>query len=215
MFTGIIETLGTIDAIRSTGAGASITIGSPAIAGELKVGDSIAVNGVCLTATTCSSTGFTCDLSVETLARSSFSRARAQTRVNLERALLVGSRMGGHFVQGHVDGMGRLRSTVPSGDGFVMTFEHPADLERYVVSKGSIAVDGISLTIAGIESACFSVSVIPHTLKVTNLGFLHPGDSVNLEADLLAKYFERFIELGLTAHKGSKVNAEYLREQGF
>jgi len=207
--------LGNIDAIRSAGSGASMTVGAPAIAGELRVGDSVAVNGVCLTATHCAGAAFTCDLSLETLARSSFSRARAGTRVNLERALLVGSRMGGHFVQGHVDGMGVLKSSIPSGQGFVMTFEYPSELERYLVNKGSIAVDGISLTIAAIAGSCFSVSVIPHTMRATNLGLLHPGDYVNLEADLLAKYFERFFELGQKTDTGSKINQEYLREQGF
>jgi riboflavin synthase len=215
LFTGIIESMGTIRAIRSMPAGARMTTSAPGIAAALKVGDSVAVNGVCLTVVHCAKDMFTCDLSSETLARSSFGLAREGTPVNLERALLTGSRMGGHFVQGHVDGMGTLQFSVPSGQGNVMTFEFPRELERYLVNKGSIAVDGISLTIAGLTGSRFSVAVIPHTLQATNLGSLRAGDHVNLEVDILAKYFERFFQLGVMPDKSSKWSSEYLREQGF
>jgi riboflavin synthase len=192
-----------------------MTVSAPEIASALKVGDSVAVNGVCLTAVHCTEDVFICDLSSETLARSSLGRAKEGTPVNLERALLVGSRMGGHFVQGHVDGVGILQFSVSRGQGNVMTFEFPRELERYLVNKGSIAVDGISLTIAGLTGSRFSVAVIPHTLQATNLGSLRAGDHVNLEVDILAKYFERFFQLGLMPDKSSKLSPEYLREQGF
>lgn len=192
-----------------------MTVSAPGIASDLNVGDSVAVNGVCLTVVHHTDNAFACDLSSETLARSSLGRARTGTPVNLERALQVGSRMGGHFVQGHVDGIGVLRYSVPSGQGSVITFEYPRQLERYVVSKGSIAVDGISLTIARLAGNRFDVAVIPHTLQATNLGSLRAGDCVNLEADLLAKYFERFFQLGLMPDKSSGLSLEDLREQGF
>lgn len=192
-----------------------MTIAAQKIAGGLSVGDSIAVNGVCLTVTRCAEDGFCCDLSQETLSRSSLGRARPGTVVNLERALLVGSRMGGHFVQGHVDGVGTLVRVVPSGEGVRVTIDYPASLERYIVAKGSIAVDGISLTIASLEGNRFDVAVIPHTLRETNLGTLRTGDSLNLEVDILAKYFERFFQLGVSKDRPQGLDFDYLKEQGF
>lgn len=192
-----------------------MVVSSPEVSSGLKVGDSIAVNGVCLTAVHCMGDAFACDLSAETLARTSFGKASEGAPVNLERALLIGSRLGGHFVQGHIDGVGSLAATVASSDGSLMTFEFPLDLVRYIVTKGSIAVDGISLTVASLQGNCFSVAVIPHTLLQTNLGTLRPGDPVNLEVDILAKYVERFCQPGLVHDRSSKWNLEYLREQGF
>ncbi len=215
MFTGIVEATGLIRALRHTKAGAAMTVSAPGIAGDLKVGDSIAVNGVCLTTVRCAQDSFDCDLSPETLARTSFGRAREGAPVNLERPLAVGSRLGGHFVQGHVDGIGTIAAMTPAGDGAVMSIEFPLPLERYLVSKGSIAVDGVSLTVASITGNSFGVAVIPYTLQQTNLGRLRPGDLVNLEVDILAKYFERFFQLGLGQERSDKWNVEYLKEQGF
>ncbi len=215
MFTGIIEATGRIDALRYTSDGMALTVSAPEIAPSLKPGDSIAVNGVCLTAVRSAGSAFECDLSPETVTRTSFAMAKEGARVNLERPLAVGARMGGHFVQGHVDGMGTLISMIPSGEGVVTTVEYPPELERYLVSKGSIAVDGISLTVASLQSNRFSVAVIPYTLEHTNLAEIRPGNKVNLEADILAKYFVRFFQLGLGAARTDKWDLEYLKDQGF
>ncbi len=190
-------------------------VSAPGIESGVKAGDSIAVNGVCLTVVRSGEGWFACDLSQETLRLTSFGKAREGTTVNLERPLAVGSRLGGHFVQGHVDGIGTLTAVTPAGDGASITIEFPPALERYLVRKGSVAVDGISLTIASIQGNTFAVAVIPYTLQQTNLGRLRPGDPVNLEVDILAKYFERFFQLGLGQDRSDKWNLEYLKEQGF
>lgn len=215
MFTGIIEELGRIGSVQPSADGAVIGISSRMTSGQLRDGDSIAVNGVCLTVTSRAGEEFHCDLSAETLRRSSLGRLTRGRGVNLERPLPVGGRLGGHFVLGHVDGVGRLLRSEPSGDGCVLTFQYPRELERYLVHKGSVAVDGISLTVADLEGDRFSVAVIPHTLAVTNLKELSPGDEVNLEADILGKYFERFFQLGIRDRQPSKLTAEYLEEQGY
>ncbi len=215
MFTGIIEDLGTFQAPNHEAAGTSLTVAARKIADELKAGDSVAVNGVCLTATRTENGVFTCDLSPETLQRTCLGRLREGVALNLERPLAVGDRLGGHFVMGHVDGIGRLASTAPNGSGCVMSFCFPPELARYLVYKGSIAVDGISLTIASLANESFTVAVIPHTLEVTNLKALRPGDEVNLEVDILGKYFERFLQLGLLQDRPGKLTFEYLKEQGF
>lgn len=215
MFTGIIEETGKIEVLRIGKQGAAIRISAKSIPSTLKTGDSIAVNGVCLTAAASDSCAFECDISAETLRRTSFESTREGAAVNLERPLAVGSRLGGHFVLGHVDGMGKLLFSKPSGAGVEMMFGFPRELDRYLVYKGSIAVDGISLTIASLEEASFSVAVIPHTLQNTNLMHLRIGDLVNLEVDILGKYFERFYQLGLLAGKGPKITVDYLKEQGY
>lgn len=217
MFTGIIEEVGSIQELRFLSEGASITIAAKAVLDGLKVGDSIAVNGVCLTATFTGSDSFVCDVSAETLRRSSFKQAKPGTRVNLERSLRVGDRLGGHFVLGHVDDVGRLIGKTTSGQGYEMSYDFPGELERYLVYKGSISVDGISLTIASLDRTSFSVSVIPHTFQSTNLNQLMIGALVNLEVDILGKYFERFFHLGREQDEkaGSKLTADYLRSQGY
>lgn len=217
MFTGIIEEIGTIQELRFLREGATITLSAPKIAPYVKLGDSISVDGVCLTATRTGPDFFACDLSAETLRISGFKNAKKGMRVNLERSLMLGDRLGGHLVQGHVDGLGRLAACKPSGEGQEMTFEFPRTLERYLIYKGSIAVNGISLTIASLATDRFSVAVIPHTYESTNLGQLKIGDAVNLEVDVLGKYFERFFQLGLAQGEkpGEKLTAEYLKSQGF
>jgi riboflavin synthase len=217
VFTGIIEEIGVIQELRFVSEGAILAVSAREILSGLKIGDSISVNGVCLTATSSNANSFLCDVSAETLQRSNFRHAKQGTRVNLERALAVGDRLGGHFVLGHVDGIGRMMSRTVSGAGFVMTFGFPGELERYLVYKGSISVNGISLTIASLEPAAFSVAVIPHTYESTNLCELRSGDAVNLEVDILGKYFERFFQLGLTPREkaGSGLTSEYLKSQGF
>jgi riboflavin synthase len=224
MFTGIVEEVGIIRELRFQAEGAAITVAAKTILPGVEIGDSIAVNGVCLTAVRLLHDGFVCDISDETLRRSAFRKTRIGARVNLERALAVNGRLGGHIMQGHVDDVGQMLSRTPSGRGFEISFSCPRSLARYLVYKGSIAINGISLTIASLGDENFSVAVIPHTLSATNLGELSPGDPVNLETDILGKYFERYFQLGITGNTDSspenlkadsKLTAEYLMEQGF
>src|ERR1044071_1132183 len=214
MFTGIIQELGVVRALRPGPDGASLTVAAQGIAGALRQGNSVAVNGVCLTVTELGAETFSCDLSAETLRCSTLGRLRAGTPVNLERPLAVGDRLDGHFVLGHVDGTGKLVSKVPGGGGCAMSFEFSRELERYLVYKGSIAVDGISLTLASLEADTFTVANIPHTLQVTNLKDLNPGDDVNLATDILGRYVERFFQAGITRNS-PELTFEYLKERGF
>jgi riboflavin synthase len=192
VFTGLVADLGTVDAVESTSDGVRLRVGS-ALAGELREGDSVAVNGVCLTATEVAGGGFAADVMHETLRRSSLAEAAPGTRVNLELPLRAQDRLGGHVVQGHVDGVGAVSATEDDGFARVVTIEAPPELLRYVVEKGSIAVDGVSLTIASVTGHSFSVSLIPETLERTNLGGAAPGTPVNLEVDVLAKYVEKLV----------------------
>jgi riboflavin synthase len=192
VFTGLVADLGTVDAVESTSDGVRLRVGS-ALAGELREGDSVAVNGVCLTATEVAGGGFAADVMHETLRRSSLAEAAPGTRVNLELPLRAQDRLGGHVVQGHVDGVGAVSATEDDGFARVVTIEAPPELLRYVVEKGSIAVDGVSLTVASVTADTFSVSLIPETLERTNLGGAAPGTPVNLEVDVLAKYVEKLV----------------------
>jgi riboflavin synthase, alpha subunit len=193
MFTGIVQEMGTVKKIQPQPGGARIEIVAPRTARELSVGDSVCTQGACLTCISKNETSFVADLSQETLDRTTLGRLKPGDEVNLELALRLSDRLGGHLVTGHVDGVGRLQSERVSGDGKVLTFSAPAHVMRYVVEKGSICVDGVSLTIAGVLENGFSVAVIPHTLQVTTLGKLRPGDPVNLEADLIGKYVEKLL----------------------
>jgi riboflavin synthase len=217
LFTGIIEDAGIIRSLRPAAAGALIRIEAGRIAPDLKAGDSVAVNGVCLTVTQIDGPSMSCDMSAETLRCSSFGHVREGTAVNLERPLAIGDRLGGHFVQGHVDGVGKLVASVSSGAAVEMEFSFPPEMGRYMVVKGSVAIDGISLTVAALKKDSFIVAVIPHTYRVTNLHTLKPGDAVNLEGDILAKYFERFFQLGLIQEPAPKrkLTVDDLREQGY
>jgi riboflavin synthase len=214
MFTGIIEETGFVRSLRKGRESAEILVAAPTIPPTLKVGDSIAVNGVCLTVVRSGAEEFAADLSAETMARSSLARSVPGRTVNLERSLALGARLGGHFVQGHIDGVGRLASVRKSGDGAVIAVNYPTELERYLVYKGSIAVEGVSLTLSSLNPSDFEVAVIPHTWEHTNLRLLKIGDPVNLETDILAKYFERYFSLGIGRETGN-LTVEYLREQGF
>jgi riboflavin synthase len=185
VFTGIIEETGVIQDLRFIAEAAVITIASKVIPAGLKIGDSISINGVCLTATRVEADSFLCDISPETLQRSTFQKAKKGAIVNLERSLMVGGRLGGHFVLGHVDDVGKLAGKISSGEGYELSINFPQKLERYLVHKGSIAVNGISLTIASLGKGLFSVAVIPHTYRSTNLSQLMIGDVVNLEVDIL------------------------------
>jgi riboflavin synthase len=208
MFTGLIREIGTL-VRRGEGA---LVIACPGLRPVIAVGDSIAVNGVCLTARALSADGFEADVSPETFARSTLGGLRPGSRINLEPALAVGERLGGHIVQGHVDGVGSCAAIRSSGEGFEVRFNLPAPLSKYVAGKGSIAVDGVSLTVASLDAASFSVAVIPHTWAATTLQFLRAGDAVNLEVDILAKYVERLLD-----HDAGRppLTEAFLRDHGF
>jgi riboflavin synthase len=194
MFTGIIEETGAVVSATRRDDILTVRIAAGLTLDGLGVGGSIAVNGCCLTVVRRDETGFECDLMGETLARTSFEeRLRPGARVNLERPMRADGRFDGHVVQGHVDGVGRVRSLKRLGESAEIEIEPPRSLERYLVEKGSVAVDGISLTVARLEPGSFTVALIPHTLEVTNLGDARPGDGVSLEADVIAKYVERLM----------------------
>jgi len=193
MFTGLVEELGEISGFEQHDAGVRLVVSASLVAADISNGDSIAVNGVCLTALDVTSTSFAADVSPETLDRTTLGNLKIGSPVNLERALLPTTRLGGHIVQGHVDGRGTFVSALAEGDFWTVTIGFPPDLARYFVEKGSVAVEGISLTIARLAVDSFDLAIIPKTWDVTNLHALAPGDPVNLEVDVLAKYVERLI----------------------
>jgi riboflavin synthase len=198
MFTGIVEELGEVVSVEHLGGTARITVRGPQVTSDARPGDSIAVNGTCLTVTGLSGGDFTADVMAETLRRTGLGGLAPGSPVNLERSLRVGDRLGGHLVQGHVDGVGTVTSRVTGERGDVVRIAVPPGLARYLVEKGSVAVDGVSLTVSALgggleEPAWFEVSLIPATLAATTLGRLQPGASVNLEADVIGKYVERML----------------------
>lgn len=193
MFTGIIEELGVVTALEDQGDAVRLTVRGPVVTVDAGLGDSIAVNGCCLTVATRDGDAFTADVMRETLDKTALGALAPGARVNLERAVTAGTRLGGHIVQGHVDGTGRILSREPSEHWDVVTVELPTHLARYLVDKGSITVDGISLTVVEAAADHFTVSLIPETLARTTLGHKQPGDPVNLEVDVIAKYVERLL----------------------
>ena len=215
MFTGIVEELGTIRSIRRGAASAVLSIGAEAVLSDLRIGDSVAVNGVCLTATGVDGSGFTADVMHETLQRSSLGALGPGSRVNLERAMAADGRFGGHIVSGHIDGTGTITARRQDDNAVWYTVSAPPALLRYIVEKGSVAIDGISLTVASVEADRFSVSVIPHTAAVTLLGAKGPGDVVNLETDIIGKYVERLLRPADTPAARSGISLEFLAENGF
>lgn len=214
MFTGLIEEVGAVEALEPRGAGSRLRIRAPLVAGDLKEGDSICVSGVCLTAVDVRAGGFGADVSPETLRRSSLGALKAGSPVNLERALRASSRLGGHIVQGHVDGVGVIESFELLGDSnWWLRVSVPEELERYLVFKGSVAIDGISLTVAAVEQRVISATIIPHTYGNTTLRARRAGDSVNIETDVLAKYVEKM--LGALDLRGGGITERRLREEGW
>jgi riboflavin synthase len=197
VFTGIVEERGRVRSLRAGPDGARLEVSCRTVAGDADVGDSVAVNGVCLTVVDRDDGALAFDLASETLARSTLDALRPDDAVNLERPVTLATRLGGHLVQGHVDGVGAVDAVDRDAGGWVLRVRPPAGLERYLVEKGSIAVDGVSLTVAAVADGGFAVALIPHTLAATTLGERRAGDSVNLEVDVLAKYVERL--LGRTA----------------
>jgi len=218
MFTGIIEELGVVRALKKGVDSAAIAVQAAVVTADVKLGNSIAVNGVCLTVVEFSRTGFSAEMMAETLRTTDLGGLRPGDRVNLERALSPAGRLGGHIVSGHIDGVGEIKSVVREDIAQVFTVAAPDAVMRYVIKKGSIAVDGISLTVADFGEGSFSVSIIPHTAAKTTLGFKKQGDKVNLESDVIAKYVERLFP-GADAKDGSgikgTVDKSFLAEHGF
>ena len=193
MFTGIVRERGRVVALDATADGARLVVEAPATAAAAALGDSVAIDGCCLTAVAVENGSLAFDAVPETLSRTALGRLSPGSEVNVEPALRAGDPLGGHYVQGHVDGVGRVRSSEPEGEGRRVWIEAPSDVLRYCVEKGSIAVDGVSLAIAGLGDDAFAVALIPHTLAETTLGALESGREVNLEADVLAKYVEKLV----------------------
>ena len=216
MFTGIIQGRGKVIRQQSSGGGMVFCLESDFDLVDPEEGESIAVNGVCLTARDIEGNRFLVDVSPETLSKSSLGSLKAGSRVNLERALRLSDRLGGHLVSGHVDSLGRVEERSAAGDFTLFTFSLSRSLVKYVIEKGSIAINGVSLTVNSCEGERFTVSIIPHTLAVTTLGDLQQGDMVNIEVDIIGKYVEKLLsDKTVQAGSGSKINSAFLAEHGF
>lgn len=211
MFTGIIEAMGKVAGLSLSGGAAKLEIEAAGFWDDVNVGDSISVDGVCLTIKSKQGFKSVFDVSGETLSRSTLGKYKPQTMVNLEKALKPTDRMGGHFVQGHVDGIGNYLGMENIGENVEMKFEIPRELSKYVVEKGSISINGISLTAYDIKDGRMKIAVIPHTVEVTNLSELAPGSPVNIECDIIAKYTEKL----LLSTGGKGISADFLEEKGF
>ena len=216
MFTGIVEEMGVIKTLDKGVSGTRLSVLASAVLDDLAVGASISVSGACLTVVSVGEREFAVEVSRETLAVTTLGQLAAGTPVNLERAMRVHDRIGGHLVAGHVDGVGSIRNRTPEGNAIVLTIEAPREVLRYCVHKGSIALDGISMTLNEVSDRTFSVAVIPHTAKATTLGLKKPGETVNLEADLIGKYVERLLqERGQRPAKPAPViDRDYLQKHG-
>lgn len=215
MFTGIIEETGRIAAIKRGAKSSALQIAANRIFGDLKVGDSVAVNGVCLTVTKIENRIFCADVMSETLSRSSLGELRENSPVNLERAMTADGRFGGHMVSGHIDGTGTVMRVERDDNAVWYTIKAPEKIMRYIVEKGSIAIDGISLTVAKADRDNFSVSVIPHTMRETILNTKRVGNKVNLENDIVGKYIERFVQMTDKESERKGITAEFLTKAGF
>ena len=219
MFTGIIEGLGTIKEIQPAGQGKQLILDADIVLDDTKVGDSISVNGVCLTVVLLENRRFHVDVSPESLSKTTLGKAKVGDRVNLERALRLSDRIGGHLVSGHVDGLGSIKQKRRIGNSIIVSIGVPESITRYMIAKGSVAVDGISLTINHFSRDRFEVSIIPHTAKMTTIDLCKIGDLVNIETDMIGKYVERFV-LGIKStnkedETGNSVNIQLLAKTGF
>ncbi|MGI6065596.1 MAG: riboflavin synthase [Bacillota bacterium] len=217
MFTGLVEELGTLTSIVKGARSARLLIGASRVLEDGKIGDSIAVNGVCLTVVAINEKGFQADVMAETLNKSNLGDLRPGEKVNLERALRLSDRLGGHLVSGHIDGVGKIIRQEVMDIAIVTEIEAPPELLKYIIPKGSVAIDGISLTVVSVEENSFTVSLIPHTAKVTSLGFKQVGDKVNLETDIIGKYIERMVHYQNDSKNKSesRLSMDFLAEHGF
>jgi riboflavin synthase len=214
MFTGIVEEVGKVSGIVRQGGKRRLTVAASQVTQELKEGDSVAVSGVCLTAVDIATGSFGADLAEETWNRTSFSRIKEGALINLELPMRADGRFGGHIVQGHVDGTGKFLGLdrIPDAEDYWLRIQIPEELERYVIFKGSLSIEGISLTVAKIEGTKVTVAIIPHTAEMTNLTSLNPGDPVNLEVDMIAKYVEKMVR---GESSNSRITMEHLVQEGF
>jgi riboflavin synthase len=215
LFTGIIEELGAVKAVGRGRDSAVLQVQASLVTADLKKGDSVSVNGVCLTVIDFTDKAFSAEVMAETLRKSNLGRLKTGDRVNLERALRPTDRLGGHLVSGHIDGVGRIKSVSKEDIATVFAIEAPEDVLRYIVKKGSVAIDGISLTVVDFDKAGFRVSIIPHTASLTTLGTKGAGDTVNLESDMIAKYVERLFPGGGKGEGKGGVDKGFLAEHGF
>ncbi|MGQ0667174.1 MAG: riboflavin synthase [Nitrospiraceae bacterium] len=215
MFTGIVEEIGAVTSLDKTLAGMRMTILASTVMGDLKIGDSVSVNGICLTVVSTGVRDFSVEVSPETLSVTTLGHLTAGTPVNLERAMKLNERIGGHLVAGHVDGVGIIRSRCQEGNTILFTIEAPPDILRYCVVKGSVTVDGTSLTVNDVSDRDFSIAIIPHTAKATTLGLKQVNDPVNLESDLIGKYVERLLQERSQLPKMTPIiDKDYLQERG-
>ena len=211
MFTGIVEELGSVKALRRDAGAARLTVSASLVLGGTVLGDSISVNGVCLTVVEMGKSEFSADVALETLKVTNLGELSVGQQVNLERAMQLSARIGGHLVSGHVDAVGRIRAKKQEGNSWRIIIDTPAPALRYIIKKGSVAIDGISLTVADVDASGFSIAMIPHTAKLTTLGSKHAGDSVNLETDIIGKYVEKL----LAGRVEGGVSLELLQKNGF
>ena len=216
MFTGIVEEMGAVSSIEKSLAGTRMTLLASIVMSDLKIGDSVSVNGTCMTVVSRGEREFSVEVSPETLAVTALGQLAAGAPVNLERAMRLNERLGGHMVAGHVDGIGTILTRQPDNNAIILECEAPKEILRYCVPKGSITVDGISLTINQVTDRSFAVAIIPHTAKVTTLGLKQVGDQVNLESDLIGKYVERLLqERGILPTKPTPaIDLDYLKKRG-
>ncbi len=220
MFTGIIESLGTISMVRSSGSkGKRLSVEADINLDETAIGDSIAVNGACLTVVEISRNRFDVDVSPETLEKTTLGNAKTGDRVNIERALRLSDRLDGHLVSGHIDGIGKIKRKNLTGNAVIITFEAPVEISRYIIKKGSVAVDGVSLTVNNCDEGWFEVSIIPHTAKLTTMGIKAENNPVNIETDMIGKYIERFAGMQKGAGRGkdikSSIDMAFLSKTGY
>jgi riboflavin synthase len=215
VFTGIIEGLGTVKGISHTSGGVRMDIQSDFPLDNIRVGDSISISGACLTVVQFENNTFRVDVAPETLSKTTLGQIKVGSRVNLERALRLGDRLDGHLVTGHVDGIGKVEAKRPAGNALLFAFGVSADLSRYIVKKGSVAVDGISLTVNACHRRGFEVSIIPHTAAMTTLGLKNVGEAVNIETDMIAKYIERFTQQAQGPRKRASIDETMLAKAGF
>ena len=215
MFTGIVEEMGAVTSMEKTLAGSRLTILASTVMSDLKIGDSVSVNGTCLTVVTKSAKNFVVEVSPETLSVTTLGHLTGGAPVNLERAMKLNERIGGHLVAGHVDGVGTIRNRLQEGNAIIFTIEAPSEILKYCVTKGSITIDGVSLTINEVAAHSFSVAIVPHTAKMTTLGLKQVNDTVNLESDLIGKYVERLLQERNQLPKTKPViDEDYLQKRG-
>ncbi len=215
MFTGLIEEVATVQSILKGTKSAKIVIQARKVLEKVQLGDSIAVNGICLTVTDFTSHSFAVDVMAETMSRTNLAKLTTTSKVNLERALRLGDRLGGHLVSGHIDGIGVIRDFKQEDNAVWVSISTSPEILKYIIEKGSIAIDGISLTVAYLDESVFKVSIIPHTKDVTTLLTKSPGDTVNLECDMIGKYIERFLSFKESPSPKPGIDMEFLKDNGF